>query len=121
VLDAGISDAGLANLAGCGHLEDVNLLGTPARWHLRALAGKRNLSRSIPDAASLMRINCYTSSDLQDVAWRRGQLWVDGRGAKPNKLLLDGHSERGLARLAGLDGLFGLTFFWLVRPLRPRD
>ena len=38
--------------------------------------------------------------------------------AEPNHLLLDGpFTDGGLASLAGLDGLFGLSFFWHISAL----
>ena len=111
-----ISDAGLANLAFCPDLEEVNLLGTPAGdGTLEALAGKPRLRR------------LYTGRGVTDsglrllhqlpvfASWRGGEIKYGLMSFQPdpNFLLLDGpFTDAGLASLAGLDGLFGLTFFW---------
>src|SRR5205814_7771518 len=50
--------------------------------------------------------------------WQGGNVRYDlmtFSDAEPNYLLLDGPmSDQGLAGLAGLDGVFGLGFFWHV-------
>ena len=53
--------------------------------------------------------------------WRGGDLKysLTSPDAEPNHLLLDGpFTDSGLASLAGLDGLFGLSLFWHVSALR---
>ena len=111
-----ISDAGVANLAFCDRLESVNLLGTPTGdGAIRALAGKPNLRRFssgkgvTDDGISLLhRLPSFK-------VWQGGEpeygLMTFEPG--PTSLLLDGvFTGRGLAALRGLDGVFGLSFFW---------
>lgn len=112
----GISDSGLANLAFCDLLEDVNVLGTAAGdGAIAALAGKRQLhrfktGRNVTDAglALLHRFPIFKT-------WNGGKIeyGLMSADAGPNHLLIDGtFTDAGLAQLAGLEGLFGLTFFW---------
>jgi hypothetical protein len=112
----GISDAGLANLASCDRLESVNVMGTPAGdGAIRALAGKRHLrrfstGRGVTDAglALLHQFPIFKT-------WHGGEVQLElmSADAGPNRLLIDGpFTDAGLASLVGLDGLFGLTFFW---------
>jgi hypothetical protein len=111
-----ISDAGVANLTFCDKLEEVNLLGTPTGdGAINALTGKRQLrrlrtGRLVTDAGLplLHRIPAFA-------AWPGGEVSYSlmSPDAGPTHLLLDGpFTDRGLASLAGLDGLFGLSFFW---------
>jgi hypothetical protein len=111
-----ISDTGLANLAFCPNLERVNLLGTPAGdGTLQALAGKPRLrrfhtGRGVTDAGLrlLHQFPVFASWHGGAVKYELMSFEVD-----PNFLLLDGpFTDAGLASLAGLDGLFGLSFFW---------
>jgi hypothetical protein len=112
----GISDAGVANLAFCDHLEKVNLMGTPAGDGLiQALAGKAelrrlNTGRGVTDAGIrlLHRIPAFRT-------WLGGEIryGLAGADTQPNHLMIDGpFTDAGLAGLAGLDGVFGLGFFW---------
>ena len=112
----GISDAAVANLAGCEQLEEVNLMGTPAGdGAIAALAGKTALrrfhtGRSVSDAGIplLHQIPAFAS-------WLGGEMkyGLMGSGTGPNHLMLDGlFTDRGLTSLAGLDGIFGISFFW---------
>lgn len=110
-----VSDAGLANLAFCDNLERVDLLGSPAGdGAIDALAGKPRLR------------HLNTGSRVTDSAlplFRRYPMFKTWQGgdpsyslvsfeAEPNHLLIDGpFTNKGLAYLAGLDGLFGLSFF----------
>ena len=111
-----VSDAGLANLTFCEALERVNLLGTyTGDGTLNALRGKRHLrklttGRLVTDAGIAL---------LHDFpvfkTWHGGEVKYDLMAfeAEPNHLMLDGpFTDAGLANLAGLDGLFGLGFFW---------
>ncbi len=111
-----VTDAGMANLAFCRHLEIVNLLGTPSGdGAIEALCGKTQLRRF------------RTGRNVTDVglgllhefpmfkSWHGGEIKYElmSPDAEPNHLLIDGpFTDAGLAKLAGLDGLFGLTFFW---------
>lgn len=112
----GISDSGLANLASCDLLEEVNLLGTAAGdGAIAALAGKRHLhrfktGRNVTDAglALLHQFPVFKT-------WQGGKIdyGLMSADAEPNHLLIDGpFTDAGLGHLAGLQGLFGLTFFW---------
>ena len=112
----GISDTGLANLAFCHQLEDVNLVGTRAGDGLiQALAAKRHLSRFKSGYA-------VTDGGLKLLhefpmfkTWHGGEIKYGLMSAKaePNHLLIDGpFTNAGVASLVGLDGLFALTFFW---------
>jgi hypothetical protein len=112
----GISDKGIANLAFCDRLANVNLLGTPAGdGAIQALVGKRNLSRfstgrGVTDAGLgfLHQFPIFKT-------WHGGEIKLElmSADARPNRLLIDGpFTDAGLASLVGLEGLFGLTFFW---------
>ena len=121
---SGISDAGVANLAFCDRLERVDLLGSPTGdGAIDALRGKRHLrhfktGRLVTDAGLPL---------LHDFpvfkTWQGGEPRYDLMSfgdADPNFLMLDGpFSDAGLAALAGLDGVFGLGFFWHVSGLTP--
>jgi hypothetical protein len=120
---SGISDLGVANLAFCDELESVWLMGTSTGdGAIRALAGKRKLR-------DLQTGKLVSNTGLQLLhqfpvfkTWQYGDLKNELRspGAKPNQLLLDGpFSDEGLLSLAGLNGLFGLSFFWHTSALTP--
>jgi hypothetical protein len=111
-----VSDAGLAHLRSCEHLEDVNLMGTPSGdGAIEALADKAHLKqlttgRELTDAGieHLHRIPAFK-------AWLGGDIkyGLMGAGAWPTRVTIDGpFTDAGLAKLKGLDGLFGLGFFW---------
>ena len=113
-----ISDAGAAHLSFCDELEHVNLMGTPTGdGAINALRGKRRLrhlktGRLVTDAGVAL---------LHDFpvfkTWHGGEgnLSLMSFDSEPNHLLLDGpFTDRGLASLRGLDGLYGVHFFWHV-------
>jgi hypothetical protein len=116
---SGISDAGVANLAFCSRLEQVDLLGSPTGdGAIKALCGKPHLrqfktGRLVTDAGLTL---------LHDFpvfkTWQGGEPRYDLMSfgnTDPNFLMLDGpFSNEGLAGLEGLEGLFGLGFFWHV-------
>jgi ankyrin repeat protein len=115
---SGITDAGVANLKFCDHLESVDLLGTyTGDGAITALAGKRKLrrlktGRGVTDAALplLHQLPVFKT-------WHGGKMKYSlmSADAEPNHLLLDGpFTDSGLAAAAGLDGLFGLSFFWHI-------
>lgn len=112
----GVSDAGLANLAFCEHLEDVNLMGTPAGdGAILALAGRPNLRRLRTGAGVTDRGIAFLHQLPLFQSWHSGEIKYSlmSADAEPTFLLLDGpFTDTGLAALAGLDGLFGLSFFW---------
>ena len=116
-----ITDAGVANLKFCEKLESVDLLGThTGDGALAALAGKGALhrlktGRRVTDAALplLHQLPIFKT-------WHGGTVKYSlmSPDAEPNHLLLDGpFTNAGLATLSGLDGLFGLTFFWHISAL----
>jgi hypothetical protein len=118
----GISDAGVAHLAFCDQLERVNLLGSPTGdGAIEALRGKPQLrhfktGRLVTDAGLPL---------LHDFpvfkTWQGGEPRFDLMSfgdTDPNFLMLDGpFSDGGLAALSGLDGIFGVGFFWHVSGL----
>jgi hypothetical protein len=119
---SGISDAGVANLSYCEKLERVDLLGSPTGdGAIQALHGKPHLrylktGRLVTDAGLPM---------LHDLpvfkSWHGGEPRYDLMSfgdAGPNFLMIDGpFTDEGLAALDGLDGVFGLGFFWHVSRL----
>ena len=120
---SGISDLGVANLAFCEKLESVNLLGTPTGdGAVRALAGKTALRKlktgKLVTDAGLALMHQFPAFRAWQVALPRyGLMSFD---AEPTHLLIDGpFTNAGLASLAGLDGLFGLSFFWHVSEMTP--
>lgn len=114
----GISDAGVANLRFCDKIESVNLMGSPTGdGAIEALRGKPFLRRL--DTGRLV-----TDSGLAML--RDFPLFKTWRGAglgdaapaddhEPTHLLIDGpFTNKGLASLAGLDGVYALDLFWHV-------
>ena len=111
-----VSDAGIANLSGCEHLESVNLMATPTgNGALAALAGKRQLCRLKAGA----RVSQDGLAVLHEVpmfkTWQSGEMSYALMGAEvgPTFLLLPQRpfATGGLDPMIGLDGLFGLNFF----------
>lgn len=112
----GVSDAGIAHLAACDLLERVDVMGSPlGDGLLTALAGKRHLAylktgTRTTDAALALLQQMPVFKTWQGGATRYSLMSAD---AEPNHLVLDGpFTDTGLAGLRGLDGLFGLSFFW---------
>jgi len=110
-----VSDAGMANLASCEHIESVNLMGTPTGdGAIQALAGKRGLrhfhtGRLVSDAGLPLLHNLPVFK-----TWQDGEIRYDlmSFSPEPNHLLLDGcFTDESIAGLRGLAGLFGLGFF----------
>ncbi|HET9708583.1 MAG TPA: hypothetical protein VFP39_09815 [Gemmatimonadales bacterium] len=111
-----ISDAGVTHLRGCDRLENVGLMGTPTGdGAIAALAGKERLRRlrtgkQVTDAGLglLRQIPIFAS-------WHggEGELEMMTFDTGPNHLIVDGtFSDGGIATLATLHGVFGLSFFW---------
>ncbi|HEV8263650.1 MAG TPA: hypothetical protein VGQ06_01785 [Gemmatimonadales bacterium] len=111
-----VTDAGVANLAFCPHLERVDLMGTPTGdGAINALRGMRQL-RHFKTGTLVTDAGLPLLHDLPVFKrWQGGEIKYDlmSFDAEPNGLLLDGpFTNRGIASLVGLDGLFGLNFFW---------
>jgi RNA polymerase sigma factor (sigma-70 family) len=117
-----ISDSGLASLEYCPDLERVNLMGTnTGDGAVRVLTGK-------PRLRQLFAGNCITDAGLALLhdfpifkTWRGGRpaMSLMSFAANPNYLWLNLNSpltDRGLANLEGLDGLFALNLFGGVSP-----
>jgi hypothetical protein len=111
-----VTDAGVANLGYCDHLENVNLMGTPTGdGAIEALAGKASLRHlktggNVTDAglALFSRFPLFRT-------WYGGEIQYGLMtfSPEPTHLMIDGpFTDEGLAGLAGLDGLFGLAIFW---------
>ena len=118
-----ISDAGLANLSFCDLLERVDVMGTSAGdGTLNALRGKRSLrqlksGRLVSDAGIPLLHDIPAFKTWQGGTGNLGLMSFD---SEPNHLLLDGpFTDRGLERLRGLDGLYGVHFFWHTSALTP--
>ncbi len=120
-----ITDAGLANLKFCDQLEEVDLLGcNTGDGAIAALAGKPKLSRfktgrNVTDdgLGLLQQFPAFKT-------WQGGEpeYGLMSFSAEPTNLLIDGpFTGKGLASLRGLDGLFGLSFFWHTSRLRGDD
>lgn len=108
-----VTDDGVAALAACPRLRHVDLLGTSTGdGAIRALAGK-------PDLCDFRSGNLVTDEGLARLhdlpafkEWRGGRraMALLSSDAKPNYLLLRGSfTDRGLAGLSGLQGLFALN------------
>lgn len=115
---AGISDAGIANLRFCDHLERVNLMGSPTGdGAIEALAGKPRLShfssgRLVTDAGLPLLHNFPMLKK-----WHGGHITSGDKEAIAGAahLLIDGpFSNAGLESLAGLEGVLELDLFWHV-------
>ncbi|HUF27827.1 MAG TPA: hypothetical protein VMM18_12705 [Gemmatimonadaceae bacterium] len=111
-----ISDAGVANLVFCDQLESVNIMGTPTGdGAINTLRGKRELRRFktgklVTDAGIPLLQDFPAYRTWGDVEVKYDLMSFQG---EPNNLMIDGpFTDRGLALLAGLDGLFSLSFFW---------
>jgi hypothetical protein len=108
-----VTDAGVALVAGCDELRRVNLSWTQTGdGALMALAGKRKLH----DFASGTDVTDAGISLLHQLpvfkSWQGGEMKVAllGERSLPNYLSLRGtFGDRGMRRLRGLDGLFGLN------------
>lgn len=111
-----VTDAGVANLTHCDDLEEVNLMGThTGDGVINALRGKRKLrqfktGRLVTDAGIPLLHDFPVFKAWQGGEVKYGLMSFEG---EPNNLMIDGpFTNNGLARLAGLAGLFSLGFFW---------
>jgi hypothetical protein len=119
----GITDAGVAYLSFCDRLEQVNLMGTPTGdGAINALRGKRYLrhlktGRLVTDAGLPLLHDFPVFKTWQGGTGNLGLMSFD---SEPNHLLLDGpFTDKGLENLHGLNGVYGLSFFWHVGRLSP--
>jgi hypothetical protein len=121
----GITDKGISNLRLCNQLEEVDLLGCNAGdGAIAALTGKRNLrrfktGRNVTDEG-LQLLHDFPTFKF----WQGGEIkyGLMSFGGEPTNLLIDGpFTGDGLASLRGLDGVFGLSFFWHTSRLRGDD
>jgi hypothetical protein len=122
--ERGISDEGIANLAACDRLENVNLLGSPTGdGAIAALRGKPHLryfktGRLVTDAGLPMLHDFPVFKSWQGGEPRYDLMSFGDTG--PNFVMLDGpFTNAGLATVAGLEGVFGLGLFWHVSALTP--
>jgi hypothetical protein len=118
----GITDAGVAHLKSCDHLEFVNLMGSPTGdGAIEALQGKSNLRRfstgKLVTDAGLRLLHHFPMVKT----WHGPPV---GPGDDPKepaggaRLVIDGpFTNAGLASLAGLEGVFELDLFWHVTGL----
>ncbi|HKG78392.1 MAG TPA: hypothetical protein VKA78_03220, partial [Pyrinomonadaceae bacterium] len=122
---SGVTDKGISNLRFCDELEIVDLLGThTGDGALSALKGKPRLhslktGRNVTDDG-LRLLHEFPAFK----SWRGGEVkyGLMSFGAEPTNLLIDGpFTANGLAELRGLDGVFGLSFFWHTTQLRGND
>jgi hypothetical protein len=108
-----ITDVGVAHLAGCAELERVSLAGTrTGDGALRALGGKEHLRKFDSGVLVTDAGMPYLHDFPVFKEWRGGEvkLALLSPDAEPNQLGLRGtFTDRGLACLVGLDGLFALN------------
>jgi hypothetical protein len=119
----GITDAGVSNLKLCEQLESVDLLGSlTGDGAIVALAGKRKLRRFKTGRQVTDRMLPLLHQFPIFKVWHGGEVKYSlmSADAEPNHLLLDGpFTDEGLRSLAGLEGLFALSFFWHISALTP--
>jgi Leucine-rich repeat (LRR) protein len=114
-----ITDEGAQHMAPLAHLEHLDLAGSHCGdGAIRALAGKTHL-RHFSSGASTTDRGLPALHDLPIFkAWQDGPDTYTGDGAEPNRLFLRGAlSDRGIASLAGLDGLYALDIDDSALPL----
>ncbi|HWA58753.1 MAG TPA: hypothetical protein VG692_15950 [Gemmatimonadales bacterium] len=118
-----ISDAGVARLSRCPHLEEVNLMGThTGDGAIASLGGMPELrrlytGREVTDRglARLREIPLFRT--WEGTAPRYDMMDFD---TAPTFLLLDGpFTDAGMRELVALDGIFGLSLFWHTSVLTP--
>ena len=104
---AGITDAGAANLRHCDQLESVDLMGSPTGdGAIEALQGK-------PKLRSFATGRLVTDAGLPLL--QNFPLLKKWGGEKGARLLIDGpFTNVGLAGLAGLEGVADLDLFWHI-------
>jgi hypothetical protein len=121
----GITDKGISNLRLCNQLEEVDLLGcNVGDGAIAALTGKPNLRR-FKTGRNVTGEGLQLLHDFPAFKeWQGGEVnyGLMSFGGEPTNLLIDGpFTGNGLASLRGLDGVFGLSFFWHTSRLRGDD
>jgi hypothetical protein len=119
----GITDDGISYLRHCEQLEEVDLLGThTGDGAIAALTGKPKLrkfktGRNVTDEG-LSLLHQFPAFKR----WEGGEVeyGLMSFGADPTNLLIDGPFTH-ISALNGLDGLFGLSFFWHTSNVRSDD
>jgi hypothetical protein len=120
-----VTDSGLANLKFCDQLEEVDLLGcNTGDGAIAALAGKPKLrrfktGRNVSDdgLALLQQFPGFKTLPKEEPEYDLMSFSVE-----PTNLLIDGpFTRKGVETLRGLDGLFGLSFFWHTSRLHGDD
>ena len=121
----GITDKGISNLRLCNQLEEVDLLGcNVGDGAIAALTGKPNLcrfktGRNVTDDGLQLLHEFPAFKSWQGGEVKYGLMSFAG---EPTSLLIDGpFTGQGLSSLRGLDGVFGLNFFWHTTCLRGND
>ena len=120
-----ITDEGISNLKLCNKLEEVDLLGcNTGDGGIAALRGKPNLRR-FNTGRNVTNEGLQMLHDFPAFkSWQGGEIkyGLMSFSAEPTNLLIDGPlTGKGLANLRGLDGVFGLSFFWHTSRLRGDD
>jgi len=120
-----VSDEGISNLSFCNELEEVDLLGcNVGDGAVAALTGKAKL-HAFKTGRNVTDEGLKLLHDLPNFkSWQGGEAkyGLMSFGAEPTNLLIDGpFTRQGLANLSGLDGIFGLSFFWHTTRLRGHD
>jgi hypothetical protein len=112
---AGITDAGVANLKYCEQIENVNLMGSPTGdGAIEALRGKTRLRRFQTGRLVTDR-GLPLLHDFPLMKRRDGSDSSEGA-----HLLIDGpFTDEGLAGLKGLEGVSNLDLFWHVTGITP--
>jgi hypothetical protein len=111
---SGVSDAGVAHLNPCTHLESVNLLGTQTGdGAIAALAGKGSLRQLRTGTAVTAAGLALLHQIPRFKTWHGGEpsYGLMASVAGPTHLLVPPtrFTHEGFDRLVGLDGLFGLN------------
>ncbi len=122
---ANITDKGISNLKYCDQLEEVDLLGcNVGDGAISALTGKPKLLRfktgkNVTDDGLQQLHQFPTFKSWQGGEIKYGLMAFTG---EPTNLLIDGpFTRKGLESLQGLDGVFGLSFFWHTSRLHGND
>jgi hypothetical protein len=120
-----VTDKGISNLRFCDQLEEVDLLGCNlGDGAIAALKGKSKLRR-FKTGKNVTNAGLKLLHEFPVFkSWQGGEVTYGlmSFGGEPTNLLIDGpFTDEGLVSLRGLDGLFGLSFFWHTKRLRGQD